>query len=47
MDRITQPIINSVLHGTLENDRCVDEQSFALLLEIQNTLSVLHTLMRV
>lgn len=40
MDRITQPIINSVLHGTLENDRCVDEQSFALLLEIQNTLSV-------
>ena len=40
MDRITQPIINSVLHGTLENDRCVDEQSFALLLEIQKTLSV-------
>ena len=40
MDGITQPIINSVLHGTLENDRCVDEQSFALLLEIQKTLSV-------
>ena len=40
MDRITQPIINSVLHGTLENDRCVDEQSFVLLLEIQKTLSV-------
>ena len=40
MNRITQPIINSVLHGTLENDRCVDDQSFALLLEIQKTLSV-------
>lgn len=40
MDRITQPIINSVLHRTLENDRRVDEQSFALLLEIQKTLSV-------
>lgn len=40
MDRITQPIINSVLRGTLENDRRVDEQSFALLLEIQKTLSV-------
>ena len=40
MNRITQPIINSVLHGTLENDRCVDDQSFALLLEIQRTLSV-------
>lgn len=40
MNRITQPIINSVLHVTLENDRCVDDQSFALLLEIQKTLSV-------
>ena len=40
MNRITQPIINSVLHGTLGNDRRVDEQSFALLLEIQKTLSV-------
>ncbi len=40
MNRITQPIINSVLHGTFENDRCVDDQSFALLLEIQKTLSV-------
>lgn len=40
MNRITQPIINNVLHRTLENDRCVDDQSFALLLEIQKTLSV-------
>ena len=38
--RITQPVINSVMRGGLCDDVCVDEKSFALLLEIQKTLSV-------
>ena len=38
--RITQPIIDSVLHHSLEDDVYLDDKSFALLLEIQKTLSV-------
>lgn len=38
--RITQPVIDSVLHHSLEDDVCLDDKSFALLLEIQKTLSV-------
>lgn len=38
--RITQPILNSVMHSTLSDDVYLDEKSFALLLEIQKTLSV-------
>lgn len=38
--RITQPVIDSVMHGGLGDDVYVDEKSFALLLEIQKTLSV-------
>ena len=38
--RITQPILNSIMHSTLSDDVYLDEKSFALLLEIQKTLSV-------
>lgn len=38
--RITQPIIDSVLHHGVEDDVYLDDKSFALLLEIQKTLSV-------
>lgn len=38
--RITLPILNSLLHHTLEDDVYVDGRSFALLLEIQRTLAV-------
>ena len=38
--RITQPIIDSVLHHGVEDDVYLDNKSFALLLEIQKTLSV-------
>lgn len=37
---ITQPIINSVLHRSLRDDVYLDDKSFALLLDIQKTLSV-------
>lgn len=40
LERITLPILNSILHCTLEDDVYLDEKSFALLLEIQKTLSV-------
>ena len=36
--RITLPILNSLLHHTLEDDVYVDGESFAMLLEIQRTL---------
>ena len=39
-ERITLPILNSLLHHTLEDDVYLDEKSFALLLEIQKTLAV-------
>ena len=39
-DRITLPVLNSMLHHTLEDDVYVDGESFALLLEIQRTLAV-------
>lgn len=38
-DRITLPILNSLLHHTLEDDVYVDGRSFELLLEIQRMLS--------
>ena len=38
--RITLPILDSILHCTLEDDTYLDKKSFALLLDIQNTLSV-------
>ena len=38
--RITLPILNSLLHHTLEDDVYVDGESFELLLEIQRTLAV-------
>lgn len=38
--RITQPVIDSVMRGTLGNEVYVDGKSFALLLEIQKALSV-------
>ena len=38
--RITLPIIDSVLHHDLRDDDYLDEKSFALLLDIQRTLSV-------
>ena len=38
--RITQPIIDRVLHRSHEEDVCLDDKSFGLLLEIQQTLSV-------
>ena len=38
--RITLPVLNSLLHHTLEDDVYVDGESFALLLEIQRTLAV-------
>ena len=38
--RITQPILNSVMHCSLSDDVYLDEKSFALLLQIQKTLSV-------
>ena len=38
--RITQPVIDSVMRGTLDNEVYVDGKSFALLLEIQKALSV-------
>ena len=38
--RITLPILNSLLHHTLEDDVYVDGESFAMLLEIQRTLVV-------
>ena len=38
--RITLPILNSLLHHTLEDDVYVDGESFELLLEIQRTLGV-------
>ena len=37
---ITLPILNSLLHHTLEDDVYVDGESFALLLEIQRKLAV-------
>ena len=37
---ITLPILNSLLHHTLEDDVYVDGESFAMLLEIQRTLAV-------
>lgn len=40
LERITLPILNSILHCTLEDDIYLDEKSFSLLLEIQKTLSV-------
>ena len=39
-NRITQPVIDSVMRGTLGNEVYVDGKSFALLLEIQKALSV-------
>lgn len=39
-NRITQPVIDSVMRGTLGNEVYVDGRSFALLLEIQKALSV-------
>ena len=33
--RITQPIIDRVLHRSHEDDVCLDDKSFELLLEIQ------------
>ncbi|MBQ6156161.1 MAG: hypothetical protein IJK22_06120 [Bacteroidales bacterium] len=41
-NRITQPLIDSVMLGTLGNEVYVDGRSFALLLEIQKALSVLE-----
>ena len=38
--RITQPIMHSVLHGAHIDETCLGEKSFALLKEIQKTLSV-------
>lgn len=38
--RITLPVLNSVLHHTLEDDVYVDGRSFELLLEIQRMLGV-------
>lgn len=38
--RITMPVLNSLLHHTLEDDVYVDGESFAMLLEIQRTLAV-------
>ena len=38
--RITQPVIDSVMRGTPDNEVYVDGRSFALLLEIQKALSV-------
>ena len=38
--RITLPVLNSLLHHTLEDDVYVDGESFALLLEIQRALMV-------
>lgn len=38
--RITLPVLNSLLHHTLEDDVYVDGESFAMLLEIQKVLSV-------
>ena len=38
--RINLPILNSLLHHTLEDDVYVDGESFALLLEIQRMLAV-------
>ena len=38
--RIIQPIMHSVLHGAHIDETCLDEKSFALLKEIQKTLSV-------
>ena len=38
--RITQPIIDHVLHRSHEDDVCLDDKSFGLLLEIQQTLFV-------
>ena len=38
--RIILPIINSVLHHDLRDDIYLDEKSFALLLDIQKTLSI-------
>ena len=38
--RITQPVIDSVMRGTLGNEVYVDGKSFDLLLEIQKALSV-------
>ena len=38
--RITLPVLNSLLHHTLEDDVYVDGESFAMLLEIQRTLAV-------
>ena len=40
LERITLPVLDSILHCTLEDDVYLDEKSFALLLEIQKTLSV-------
>lgn len=38
--RITQPVMDSVMSGTLDNEVHLDGKSFALLLEIQKALSV-------
>jgi len=38
--RITQPVLDSVMRRTLENEVCLDGKSFDLLLEIKKTLSV-------
>ena len=38
--RITQPIIDHVLHRGHEDDVCLDDKSFGLLLEIKQALSV-------
>ena len=38
--RITQPVIDSVMRGTLDNEVYVEGKSFVLLLEIQKALSV-------
>ena len=45
--RITLPILNSLLHHTLEDDVYVDGESFAMLLEIQRTLGVFEPIGRV
>ena len=37
---ITLPVLNSVLHHTLEDDVYVDGRSFELLLEIQRMLAL-------
>ena len=44
LERITLPALDSILHCTLEDDVYLDKKSFALLLDIQKTLSVFESI---